>query len=68
VITFTPEQIREIRGSNSQVAFAKSLGCTIVALSRWENGHAVPSPVLKDKLRLRVKPDIVQEGVPCLTE
>jgi DNA-binding transcriptional regulator YiaG len=43
-------RIREATGL-SQVAFAKRLGCTVVQVSRWENGHAVPSPVFTEKLR-----------------
>jgi DNA-binding transcriptional regulator YiaG len=69
VLKFTPEQIREIRGSNSQVAFARSLGCTIVALSRWENGHAEPGRWFTHKLKRRVaKSNTAQKGAPCPTE
>ena len=47
----TSTQIRAIRGADPQPAFAKRLRCTVVTVSRWENGHRVPSPVYEEKLR-----------------
>ena len=48
----TSKKIRAIRGScnEAQVAFAKRIGCTVVQVSRWENGHQLPSPVFTRKL------------------
>jgi putative transcriptional regulator len=39
--------IRELRQSMnlSQVKFADEIGMTFPSINRWENGHAIPSPL-----------------------
>lgn len=34
--------IKRIRGSLSQVGFAKLVGVSVLTVSRWENGHVNP--------------------------
>ena len=34
----------------SQEDFAKLLGVAVVSISRWENGHAKPTKIIKVKL------------------
>ena len=47
---FYSAAVREIRGGDSQEAFARTLGVRIATLSRWENKHCVPSPIMRQAL------------------
>ena len=38
-------------GNRSQAAWSRKIGVTVVQVSRWENGHATPSPVFTRKIR-----------------
>ena len=49
----TPDQIRRIRGEDTQPEFALTLGhpALVTTISRWENGHVKPSRVYDRILR-----------------
>jgi DNA-binding transcriptional regulator YiaG len=32
-----------IRGDDTQEVFCRHVGCTVTTLSRWENGHHIPT-------------------------
>lgn len=44
-IRISPEQVRQIRGEDTQVEFARLVGVSSPQpVSRWESGHCRPSP------------------------
>lgn len=49
--------IRELRQSMnlSQVKFADAIGMTFPSINRWENGHAIPSPLALQQIDTLLK-------------